>query len=283
MSWRNRALFVSLSVVGCADASEPPSAGDESSSGDGTASSGDGATSSDDVDATSSDDVDTTSSDGGTTELDCPGIFDCVGMCAEGDDPCVEACVARGTEDAIALADDVLVCAQTNGCTDEACLADNCSAELLACAGESGCDGAGKPEMTGPITGLHASYPAGDPMQVGVPVDEDTARVIVGIYEVGSKLYLGGTAEDVQPSSTATFDFFAGVVGGETGEFYIAVELCSTSVCTPPFVRNTYDRVDRTAPLAPGETYVQTREFVGNPAMPETCTTSIPIQSFLIE
>jgi hypothetical protein len=280
MSWRNRALVLTLVVVGCV-ASDPPSEGDESTGADSTSS--DEGTSSPDVDTTSSDDVDETSSDGGTTDLDCPGVFDCVAMCADGDDPCVEACVARGSEDAIALVEDVLVCAQMYGCTDEACLADNCSAELLACAGETGCDGAGKPEMTGPITGLDASYAAGDPMQIAVPVDEDTSRVIVGVYHVGSKLYLGGTAEDVEPSSTATFDLFAGVVNGETGEFYIAVELCSTSLCTTPFVRNTYDRVDRTAPLAPGETYVQTREFVGNPAMPETCPTSIPIQSFLIE
>jgi hypothetical protein len=149
--------------------------------------------------------------------------------------------------------------------------------------GGAECDATGKPEMTGPIMGLEPSYLAGDPMDVGVPVDEDTARVIVGIYEVGSELYLGGTAEDVAGPDVRQLSFFAGVADGEIGTFYLAVELCSTMTCTTPFVRNTYQRVDRTAPLADGETYVQTREFVGEPAMPETCATDIPVQSFLIE
>jgi hypothetical protein len=237
--------------------------------------------------------------DAGTTsdassELDCPGVFDCVTLCADGDDPCVEACVGRGSAPAVALVNDVLACAQRNACTDEACLSMRCGPELLACAGTpadggvgdgaTGCDGTGKPEMTGPITGLEPSYLRGDPIDIGVPVDEDTARVIVGIYQVGTTLYLGGTAEDAAPSSTRTLSFFAGVAGGKTGTFYLSVELCSTSVCTTPFVRNTYQRADRTAPmLAPGETYAQTRELVGGPAMPETCATTIPIRSFTIE
>ena len=65
--------------------------------------------------------------------------------------------------------------------------------------GGASCDGAGKPEMTGPISGLAVSYAAGDPIDIGVPVDEDTLRVTVGVYEVGSTLYLGGTAEDSSP------------------------------------------------------------------------------------
>jgi len=151
-------------------------------------------------------------------------------------------------------------------------------------SGNAACDGAGKPEMTGPIQGLEPSYPAGDPIDVGVPVDEDTARVIVGIYEVGSNLYLGGTAEDTAGPTTQAMSFFAGVAGGEIGEFYLAVELCSTSVCTTPFVRNTYQRVDRTLPmLEAGETYEQTREFVGGDGTPLMCPSTIPVQSFLIE
>jgi hypothetical protein len=143
------------------------------------------------------------------------------------------------------------------------------------------CDGAGKPEMTGPIVGLEESYLAGDPIDVGIPIDEDTARVIVGIYEVGTVLYLGGTAEDAS-STTAQLSFFAGVADGETGTFYLSVELCSTAVCTSPFVRNTYQRADREVPLTSGETYEQTRENVGGPADPRTCPTDIPIQSFEI-
>lgn len=161
---------------------------------------------------------------------------------------------------------------------------ESSSSESGVSTGEApACESAGKPEMTGPITGLQPSYLAGDPMDVGVPIDEDTSRVIVGIYEVGSELYLGGTAEDFTGPTVATLSFFAGVADGETGEFYLSVELCSTETCTTPFVRNTYQRADRTIPLAAGELYTQTRENVGTPAMPETCATDIAIQSFTID
>jgi hypothetical protein len=149
----------------------------------------------------------------------------------------------------------------------------------------SGCESPGVPEMTGPISGLAASYAAGDPIDVGVPVDEDTVRVIVGVYEVGSVLYLAGTAADVAGSSTAMMSLFAGVREGATGTFYLSIELCSTSVCTTPFVRNTYQRSDRTAAtLGAAETYEQTRENVGDgPGTPEVCASTIPIQSFRID
>jgi len=49
-------------------------------------------------------------------------------------------------------------------------------------------------------------------------------------------------------------------------------------------VRNTYQRVDRTLPmLEAGETYEQTREFVGGDGTPLMCPSTIPVQSFLIE
>ncbi len=151
-------------------------------------------------------------------------------------------------------------------------------------AGDESCDESGKPEMTGPIEGLQAGYAAGDPIDIGVPVDEDTARVIVGVYEVGTALYLGGTAEDTSGSTTQPLSLFAGVAGGATGTFYIAVELCSTEICTTPFIRNTYQRADRTLPmLDTGETYTQTREYVGSPAMTLACPSTIPIQSFEIQ
>lgn len=150
--------------------------------------------------------------------------------------------------------------------------------------GGSGCDGAGVPEMTGPIQGLQPSYAAGAPIDISVPVDEDTARVIAGIYEVGTTLYLGGTAEDTSGPTAQSLSFFAGVADGAVGSFYLSIELCSTSVCTPPHIRNTYQRADRTAPtLDPGETYIQTREQVGGDGTPETCSTSIPIQGFEIQ
>ena len=116
-------------------------------------------------------------------------------------------------------------------------------------------------------------------MSIGVPVDEDTARVTVGIYEVGTLRYLGGSAEDAAGGGTVTIDLFA---GGDTGSFYLAVELCSTSICTPPTIQNTYQRSDRTAPYSAGETYTHTRENVGGTPLTETCDTAIPVQIFEI-
>jgi hypothetical protein len=77
---------------------------------------------------------------------------------------------------------------------------------------------------------------------------------------------------------------FAGTADGPTGTFYLSVELCSVSLCTPPVAQNSYQRADRFAPtLASGETYQQTREDIGGDTMPEICPTTIPVQSFLIE
>lgn len=119
-------------------------------------------------------------------------------------------------------------------------------------------------------------------MQVTVPVDEDTRRVIVGIYEVGSTLYLGGTANDVEPSSTASLDLYAGVRDGKTGTFYLSVELCSTTVCTSPMLRTTYQRAERTSSLSDGETYLETREEVGGSTLPVDCLSDLQIQPFSI-
>lgn len=158
--------------------------------------------------------LDVGGSDGGPgSPLDCPAFFDCAGECP--DDPCLDACVARVTPAAEPIILDLLTCIDDNDCEDESCLETFCSPELAACAGaplpdgglpDGGTDGAttcaplaGVPELTGPLSGLRASYAAGEAMEVGVSVDEDTARVIVGIYEVGSSLYLGGNAEDVAP------------------------------------------------------------------------------------
>ncbi len=176
----------------------------------------------------------------------------------------------------------VSLCA-TVACGDDTSSGGGGSDGSGASSSSSGCSGDGRPELTGPIIGLQPSYLAGDPIDISVPVDADTARVIVGIYEVGSTLYLGGTAEEAAGASSTNLSFFAGVAGGEIGTFYLAVELCSTSVCTTPFVRNTYDRVDRTAPsLAAGETYQATKENVGSAADVETCPSDVPIQSFEI-
>ncbi|MCA9669510.1 MAG: hypothetical protein KC503_28140 [Myxococcales bacterium] len=221
--------------------------------------------------------------DAGSQGIDCQGVFDCVGLCADGDDPCVKACLARGTPTAVALVTDLVKCGEANACVDENCLSVNCANEIRACGGgTTTCNTVGVPEMTGPIAGLGSDYAAGDPMTVSVPVDEDTRRVIVGIYEVGSNAYLGGTADDAAPSSVKTLDFRAGVVGGAVGTYYLSVELCSTSVCTTPFIRNTYQRADRTASFTSGETYTATNEHVGGPAMTESCPTAIPIQTFQI-
>lgn len=219
---------------------------------------------------------------GPATELDCPGIFDCVDVCDASDDPCIDACLDRGSAETLGVVADLVECAQENGCTDETCLETQCGPEVARCAGFSTCEEVGVPQMTGPITGLGASYTAGDPMTIGVPVDADTVRVSAGIYEVGSNLYLGGAAED-GAAGTVTLELFAGVRDGATGTFYIAVELCSTSICTVPTIRTTYQRLDRMAPHSAGETYTHMRENVGGTPFTETCTTSIPVQTFEID
>ncbi len=225
--------------------------------------------------------------DGGGT-LDCIAIFDCAGGCADGDDPCVNACLNRGTAESVAQATALAECANEAGCTDEACLASSCSDEVLACAGSTPADGgvpdaggasctstAGVPELTSALTGLAPSYASGDDITVSFSVDGDTRRARLAVYDYGSTtLLLQNWAEDVAPSSTVTATLTAGVVGGPSGTYYLTVELCSTSECNTPVVRNTYARAGTDT------AYSETRLL--SPGT-ESCAGSIPIAPFTID
>jgi hypothetical protein len=129
--------------------------------------------------------------------LGCPELFDCVAACADDDDPCVTACIESGTEEAVARANDLAVCAQSAGCSDEACLSANCAPQVLACAGAEpppdagvACDGVGFPELTGPLTGLAPSYTGGDEITVSVPYDADTGYVRLAVYDYATSTTL---------------------------------------------------------------------------------------------
>jgi hypothetical protein len=222
---------------------------------------------------------------GGGGTLTCPELFDCIAACAEGDDPCVDACIARATptalEDANALAD----CANMFACADEDCITMNCAAEVLECAGTTPppdggvtCgDGAGWPELTGPLTGLAPSYASPTDIDVSFPVDEDTvyARLTVYDYDTTTTL-IQNWAETVTPGSivNATIGLAAGV---PSGTYYLTVELCSTDACALPVSRNDYERDGASTD------YYETR-YTNPTAMREgPCPTAIPIQTFTID
>ncbi len=71
--------------------------------------------------------------DAGAPPLDCLGLIECLGGCGADDTPCDDACVARATPDAIREATELAVCLDGSGCADDACFAETCRAEILAC------------------------------------------------------------------------------------------------------------------------------------------------------
>ncbi len=134
------------------------------------------------------------------------------------------------------------------------------------------------PQLTAGLGGIAASYAKGGQMMVSVPVDADTRRATITIYDYNSTLQLGSSALEVSPSSTATIPILAGNAGSApTGTYYISVELCSTSLCTTPLQKNLHER------KAAGATvYTETRTITGMGVV-ETCSTGIPIQTFQIQ
>src|SRR5690606_20522039 len=107
-----------------------------------------------------------------------------------------------------------------------------------------------------------------------LPVDEDTRRATISIYEYGSTLMLGSAATEVS-SSTATLSLSAGTAAAPSGTYYVQVDLCSTSLCTSPLVTNSYER------MGADTEYTETRR---RPSMsPEVCATGIPITTFTID
>lgn len=235
---------------------------------------------------------------GGTTLLDggpglsCPELFECIDACA--DSACEDACIERGTPEGLVLAGALAACADENSCTTEECLSASCGAELLACAdvmpapdggtpddagmpdggGTSCSPGVGIPQLTGPPSGLAATYAAGATIDVVLPVDEDTRRATISIYEYGSTLTLGSAATEVT-TGTATFSIPAGTAAAPSGTYYLQIDLCSTSLCASPLARNLYDR------MGADTGYTETRTQTG--AGPEVCASTIPITTFAIE
>jgi hypothetical protein len=53
--------------------------------------------------------------------------------CADSDDACNNACVAKGTDHAQTLVNALMSCAEAHGCSDSTCLGKSCQAELDAC------------------------------------------------------------------------------------------------------------------------------------------------------
>lgn len=227
--------------------------------------------------------------DAGST-LSCLEIFECISACP--DSACEDACIERGTPDALALATALAVCADANSCTTEACLSASCADEVLACAavgplpdgglpdggvpdggGPSCSPGVGVPELTGALGGLSASYGRGETITVNLAVDEDTRRAIVTIYQYGSPLMLGSVATEVS-STVASLSLPAGTDAAPVGTYYLQVELCSTSLCASPLSRTSYDRV------GVDTSYTETRIQPGLPT--ESCPSGIPITTFTI-
>lgn len=134
----------------------------------------------------------------------------------------------------------------------------------------------GMPQLTGPLTGIAASYAKGAQMNVGVPVDADTRRVTITIYDYNSPLQLGSAAMEVSPSTSTTIGIVAGITP-PSGTYYISVDLCSTMLCGSPLQRNLHEKKALSSTA-----YTETRTISGM-GIVETCSTGIPIQTFQIQ
>lgn len=70
----------------------------------------------------------------GTT---CLQSLQCIVACPENDEPCAEACNAKGTPQAQTQVIDLARCIETASCSDSSCVTTNCSTELTTCIGQS--------------------------------------------------------------------------------------------------------------------------------------------------
>jgi hypothetical protein len=131
------------------------------------------------------------------------------------------------------------------------------------------------PELTGPLVGLAASYAAGSTITVGIPVDEDARRVQITLFEYGGRTMLGSSAADISPSGTASLEIAAGTLEAPPGNYFFEVDLCSTTLCTSPLERNSFDQQGSESD------YTQRRSRPGEAN--ELCRSTIPITAFRIE
>jgi hypothetical protein len=77
--------------------------------------------------------------------VSCSVIADCAGKCADGDNACIDACIAKGTPDAQAKAGALKKCIDANACADSACMQSKCSSEVNACAAQAPSSSGGAP------------------------------------------------------------------------------------------------------------------------------------------
>jgi hypothetical protein len=105
-------------------------------------------------------------------------------------------------------------------------------------------DGDGMPELTGSPTWELSTVPAGDTLDVYVPVDTDTAYARVGVYDVATDtLLVANWAETAAPGATQT-GFVTIPLATAAGAYYMDVDLCSSDACFQPYMRNYYRQED---------------------------------------
>jgi hypothetical protein len=162
----------------------------------------------------------------------CYEVSQCAMSCADTDDACNNACVAKGTDQAKSLVNAMMSCAQAHACTDGTCLSTNCAAAVEACRNDrtpaaspapSGGAGSVPPELVGTWS-----------VQSGAATIVDTFNAD-GTYHEVSGLSTGDgcaitTSFDIQgtasfSASSVTFD----QVSGST-----STQSCSSSKSTTP-------------------------------------------------
>lgn len=71
----------------------------------------------------------------------CPWLVSCAGNCTQTDQTCLDACGAQASSVAVSQYNALVECSNTNNCQSDACVQQNCGAQLTACVGTAGMDG----------------------------------------------------------------------------------------------------------------------------------------------
>ncbi len=165
--------------------------------------------------------------------LGCVAILQCaVDTCAETDDACQRACLARGTDDGQAKAVALVNCVQANACQDATCLEAKCPNEYKACLTVPPPSG-GKPIVgtapTGSVppefvgTWKYTSYTMADDFTFNA---DGTA--IRNILETGS---LSGCSSSVGFATSGTVVFSE---AKDSFTFYVTSATTTSSSCGQP-------------------------------------------------